>query len=154
MTERTDIPQAAATRRALADSRVIDAINPGVVTCSADAPLTEVADLMAGHRIHAVIVDRSDQGLAELLVVSDLDMANGVLGGVEAFSAGEVAGSPTVSVRGDAPLDEAVNLMREYQTAHLLVVDDDGVPVGVVSTLDVAGLIAAAHRRAAVGAVR
>ena len=94
---------------------------------------------------------RSEPRDAEPLVVSDLDMADGVLGGFEALDAGDIAGSPIVSVRREAPLVEAVHLMRDYQTAHLLVVDDQGGPIGVLSTLDVARLIAGVHSGAADG---
>ena len=151
MSDWIHMPSVATSRREMADARVEDAMHLGVVTCAADAPLTDVAALMAGHRIHAVVVDRSEPRDAEPLVVSALDMANGVLGGFEALEAGDVAGSPTVSVGREAPLVEAVQLMRDYQTAHLLVVDDQGGPIGVLSTLDVARLIAAAHPGAADG---
>ena len=38
-------------------------------------------------------------------------------------------------------LDEAVRLMDEHDIAHLIVVDR-GRPVGILSTLDIAGVVA------------
>ena len=59
---------------------VVDAMHPGVVTCPTETPLRAVARMMAGHRIHAVVVfdEESDEvGGAELWgVVSDLDLVN------------------------------------------------------------------------------
>lgn len=42
----------------------------------------------------------------------------------------------------DEPLERAAQLMVEHQLTHLLVTGPAGMPVGVLSTLDVAGAIA------------
>jgi CBS domain-containing protein len=45
-------------------------------------------------------------------------------------------------VRPDQSLHEAVRIMREHDLTHLLVVDpSSGRPSGVLSTLDVAGIV-------------
>jgi CBS domain-containing protein len=46
-----------------------------------------------------------------------------------------------VVVEPKLSLAEATRLMDEHDTAHLVVVDD-GRPVGMVSSLDVAGVLA------------
>jgi CBS domain-containing protein len=46
-----------------------------------------------------------------------------------------------VTVEPTLALSEAARLMDERGTAHLVVVDD-GRPIGVVSSLDVAGVVA------------
>ena len=59
------------------------------------------------------------------------------------WKAGEAAGTPAVTIESDAPLRRAAQLMREYGIAHLVVVDPDaGTPLGVISTLDLARIIA------------
>ena len=46
-------------------------------------------------------------------------------------------------IGADAPLRRAAQLMREYGIAHLVVVDADArTPLGVISTLDIARVIA------------
>jgi len=47
-----------------------------------------------------------------------------------------------VTVEAAAPLAEAVGLMLERGVTHLVVIDADVRPVGVLSTLDIAGVVA------------
>jgi CBS domain-containing protein len=55
---------------------VADAMHHGLVTCDVDTPLSKVAQMMAGHRIHCVVVHSGeDQGTHFWCVVSDLDLA-------------------------------------------------------------------------------
>jgi CBS domain-containing protein len=56
-------------------------------------------------------------------------------------TAGEIAVAEPVTVEPSLPLDEAIRLMDEHETAHLIVADG-GRPVGVLSMLDVAGILA------------
>ncbi|MGO9888156.1 MAG: CBS domain-containing protein [Solirubrobacteraceae bacterium] len=43
----------------------------------------------------------------------------------------------------DAPLDRAAKLMTRHRVHHLIVVDPPGgYPVGILSTLDIAALVA------------
>jgi CBS domain-containing protein len=46
-----------------------------------------------------------------------------------------------VTVEPSLPLDEALRLMAEHDTAHLIVADR-ARPIGILSTLDVAGVLA------------
>jgi CBS domain-containing protein len=59
-------------------------------------------------------------------------------------SAGEVATGDLPTIGVDEPLDSARELMVEHEVRHALVVDPrSGRPVGVLSTLDLAGVLAA-----------
>lgn len=63
---------------------------------------------------------------------------------IDVRTAGEAAGSPIVTASPDDPLDRAAQLMREYSTSHLVVVDPvTDRPTGIISTLDVAAAVAA-----------
>ena len=106
-----------------------------------------VARMMATHHIHAVVVDgvQGDALRGERLawgIVSDLDL-------VHAARVGHGRGSPPptspprepVTVEASLPLTDAARLMDEHGVAHL-VVAEGGRPVGVVSTLDIAGVLA------------
>ena len=44
----------------LEQTRVRDAMHEGVLSCSADTPLSAVAELMAGHGVHCVVVTEAD----------------------------------------------------------------------------------------------
>jgi CBS domain-containing protein len=123
---------------------VADAMHVGIVTCPPDAPLATVARTMATHHVHCVAVlgVRVDDG--EHLVwgtISDLDLARGAWSSEEP-DAGTMAATPAMSVEATAPLADAVGLMLEHGVTHLVVTDADARPIGVLSTLDIAGIVA------------
>jgi CBS domain-containing protein len=57
--------------------------------------------------------------------------------------AGSCATSEFVTVAPGERLDAAAQLMQQHDVSHLMVVDRAGdVPIGVLSTLDIAGIVA------------
>jgi CBS domain-containing protein len=129
-----------------AEIRVGDAMHPGMVSCPAETPLHTVARMMATYRVHAVFVhDRiDDPASAESWgVVTDRDLLLAALTGELDTDAGRVAAAPVLAVTPSEPLGQAMQLMREHEVAHLVVVDGaSGRPTGVLSTLDVAAALA------------
>jgi CBS domain-containing protein len=126
-------------------ARVADAMHPGVVTCAPDTPLREIARTMATRHIHAVVVSTApEHGTPPAWsVVSSLDLVAGVLKYGEEVCAGDVAASEPARVSSDDSLSRAAQLMAEHGVNHLIVVNaQDGHPVGVLSTLDVAVVLA------------
>jgi CBS domain-containing protein len=141
-------PQLAAVP-ALHETLVADAMHAGVVTCSPHVSLAVVARIMAAHRIHAVVVtDVAIEGGARVVwgVVTDLDVLDALGAGcIAERTAGEVSAAAALLVTPADPLDCAVELMREHRATHVVVVDPwMGRPVGVLSTLDVAEIVARA----------
>jgi CBS domain-containing protein len=124
---------------------VADAMHRGVVTCDVETPLSKVAQMMVGHRIHCVVVNsRTEQDLPPWGVVSDLDLAAAIAQDEAAgTTAGEIAATPAVTVGVRETLARAVQLMTEHAVTHLVVVDPRSTrPIGVLSTLDVARVLA------------
>jgi CBS domain-containing protein len=119
---------------------VAEAMTPGVLTCLPITPLRDVARMMARHRVHAIVVFGADDRLHPWGVVSDLDLIAAI--GTHA-NAGAVAASPVVTVTPELALEHAATLMAENETTHLLVISDKGLPVGILSSLDVARALAA-----------
>jgi CBS domain-containing protein len=122
---------------------VADAMHRGVVTCGAETPLSKVAQMMVGHRIHCVVVSsRDEQSPGIWGVVSDLDLVSAVAHEQdEEAAAGKVAATPAVTVGIREPLPRAAQLMAEHAVTHLVVVSGEQ-PVGVISTLDLAQVLA------------
>jgi CBS domain-containing protein len=125
---------------------VADVMRPGVMGCSPDVPAAMVARMMATHHIHAVVVEaiadpRAEDEAALWGVVSDMDLLHAARAGIETLTARELAATEPVTIRPAASLDEAVRTMEEHDVTHLVVVDA-ARPVGVISTLDVAGVLA------------
>jgi CBS domain-containing protein len=120
---------------------VLDAMRVGVVSVAADTPLREAARIMATYRIHSIVVFDLDGGPWGL--VSDLDLVAAAGEDAAERTVGDVASTELVSVTADETVARAAQLMAEHEVAHLVVVQpDDGHPVGVLSTLDVAGVLA------------
>ena len=57
----------------------------------------------------------------------------------------EVMTTAVVSIRDDAPIDDAFSLMLRHHISGLPVVDDDNVLVGVISELDLLRLLNDLH---------
>jgi CBS domain-containing protein len=126
--------------KTLRDVRVADAMHSGVVTCAPGASLQAVARTMAAHRIHAVVVPLEDPEAWGL--VTDLDLIAAAYAGSEA-TAGELASRPRLYVTPSDDVGRVAGLLRQDRLHHLIVVDDRGAhPVGIISTLDVADVLA------------
>ena len=130
----------------LEHATVADAMHPGIMTCEPDAPATEVARMMAGHHVHCIAVTGITRTHGEQPVwgiISDLDLLRaGATKGAE-LTAGEMALEPTFTVEPSTPLREAAELMLTHSTTHALVIDASTQrPIGMLSTLDIAGILA------------
>jgi predicted transcriptional regulator len=100
---------------------------------------------MAVNKVHAVFV--FDYGVEEdeskelWGLVSDLDLA-AASPVIDERTAGNSSITPLVTITSDAPLGHAAQLMAEYSTAHLAVLDPvTKRPAGVISTLDIARVL-------------
>ena len=96
---------------------------------------------MATRHVHAVVVTDDDANPTAWRVVSDRAIA---AAGAEADqrTADDVAERPAEAAEPDWPLDRAARLMAQHGVTHLVVVDPHGRPVAMLSSLDLAGVIA------------
>jgi CBS domain-containing protein len=129
-----------------------DVMHAGVITCRPDASLRAVAGILTAHRIHAVVVASGDEN-APCAVVTDRDVVVAhSRGELDRLTAREAANEPTVTVRADADLRHAADLMARYGTSHLVVTAvGSRTAVGVLSSLDVAAGVSSAVARAEAG---
>lgn len=122
---------------------VRDAMRPEVLTCPGDAPLREVARTMASEHVHSVIVSDAGAGGRKWGIVSDMDLMRGAREDIDERTASWAAASEFLSVSPAESLERALQMMIEHDVTHLVVVDPAvDRAVGVLSTLDVAGLLA------------
>jgi CBS domain-containing protein len=118
----------------------------GLVRCPRDASLRAVAALMADAHVHCVVVTDDPSDRRSLWgVVSDLDLiAAATVRSLDEQEAGGSAMKPAVTIGPYEPLAAAAGLMTKHGVSHLVVVDPvKEQPLGVISTLDVAGALAA-----------
>lgn len=127
----------------MSDLSVKAVMHVGVVSCEPDTAVEEVGAAMREHGISAVIV--VDQAGAALGVISKTDLVNAAF--VQPYmrywrgmAARHLMSSPVVFVHQDAPLHEALDLLRSRRI-HRLVVTEPGPggerPVGILSLTDV-----------------
>jgi CBS domain-containing protein len=130
--------------RSSTSTRVGDVMHHGVIDTPPQTSLREVAELMADKRVHCVVVEGLARGAhreEELVwgIVSDLDLIKAVAAGRREVSAGEIAATEIVTVEATDTIEQVAQLMAEHECTHLIVISELGEPVGVISSLDVAG---------------
>ncbi len=126
---------------------VREVMHPGVVSCSQAATAAEIARIMTSCRVHAVAVMglSQDERKDPLIwgIVSDLDLLEAATTQSANATAATLARQPVIAVRSTMSVHEVARAMIENGTTHLVVVDPDRrVPLGIVSTLDIAGVLA------------
>jgi CBS domain-containing protein len=132
----------------LSQLRVVDAMHPGLISCSLDTPLRTVARMMATYRVHAILI--TAHGEEQLPrggvwgVVSDADVLRAArTGDLDEETARTIAGTPVLTVEEKDELGRAAALMSEHGVPHVVVLEShSGRPIGVLSTLDVARALA------------
>jgi crotonyl-CoA carboxylase/reductase len=133
-------------RPRLAHIRAADAMHRGVLTCAPDVPLSEVARIMAEHRVHCVVVEEPGPEADSWTVVSDIDLVGAAAADrLDEPVAGRVAATWVPQIGGEESLMRAAQLMAERDVSHLVVVGAaTGRPEGILSTLDLAAVLSSA----------
>lgn len=116
--------------------QVRDIYHKGVIFCKPDTPLQEVVRVMADTDIHAIIVAEGE-GTQPLGVISHTDAIAHYGEDLSQILASDVMTVNVITISEDAPVTEAAKKMLESQIHRLLVLDEDGTPLGVLSTTDI-----------------
>jgi CBS domain-containing protein len=133
---------------ALRQLRVIDAMHPGLISCSLDTPLRTVARMMATYRVHAILITAHGEeqlpGGARWGIVADSDLLRAAeAGDIDEQPARTIAATPVLTVASSDELGRAAQLMVEHEASHLIVIERQSArPIGVLSTLDIARALA------------
>jgi CBS domain-containing protein len=119
---------------------VVDAMHPGVLRCAPDATLADGARLLCMNHVHCAVLPGPGGTWG---LISALDLVRAATAGAGDPPAAEMA-RPPLTVHVDDDLDGAARLMADHGVEHLLVLarSDAERPVGVLSSLDVAGTLA------------
>lgn len=128
-------------RPSFRNASVADVMTPGIITCAPETPLETVAELMATHHVHAIAVGGIAASHLVWGVIDSLDLVRALRHPDADTVAEAISSQPVLSIEPDAPLSDAVRIMDEHRITHLVVTDRER-PVGVISTLDVAGAAA------------
>jgi CBS domain-containing protein len=124
---------------AFEDARVADAMHPGVIFCPPDASLRTAAAIMATNRVHAVLVTAG--GEAPVGIVSERRLVEAAGPDADELTVASLAEDPD-TIFADEPLRLATAVMTDRGVSHLVVVDAGGRPLGMLSALDIASVLA------------
>jgi CBS domain-containing protein len=118
-----------------------DVMTADPVCCSPNATLDQVAQLMAQNNCGEIpVVDVTDQPVG---VITDRDIVCRVVAEGKnpgAYTAESCMTSSVIAVRADAPMSEVVSVMEDHQIRRVLVVDDGGSCMGIISQADIAAV--------------
>ena len=122
-------------------------MHPGIVSCRQSASAAEIARVMSDSKVHclAVIGLSADEPGQPYVwgIVSDLDLLSSAIDPDAPGTAAELASQPVIAVTPTMSVYEAAKAMVDHRTSHVVVLEgDQRTPVGVLSTLDVAALLA------------
>jgi CBS domain-containing protein len=126
---------------------VADAMHPGILSCGAEATLTEVAQIMSTHHVHCIVVRGTAEDEADESpvwgIISDFDLLRAGIRPDPPDTAAALARQSVIRVETTAALRDAAELMMTKGTGHVVAVNPQtGHPVGILSTLDIAGVLA------------
>jgi len=127
---------------AIRDGRTVEqAMSSQFAFCFPNTSLAQAARMMAQNRVTElpVIVDQRSLGY-----VSYLDILQRYVNGLLGARAADIVRTPLPEVRPDAPVSEAVRLLRESGRQLVLVTTSAGMPVGALTARDVSRTRAAA----------
>ena len=126
----------------LEHARVADAMRHGILSCPFDASLRDAAQTMASHHVHTIVVTDPADG-SPWGALSDTALLGAMLDTAGECLLRDVADRDLNTVSSGDSLIGAARLMRERGIAHLVVRDaDSGRPSGMLSILDLAGILA------------
>jgi CBS domain-containing protein len=135
--------------RTLREAIVRDVMHSGVVTCTPDAPMWTVGRSMAEHRVHCIAVagvGATGEHTQHFTwgLINALELVRALRRGALDEPAGTIAVTGPIAVLEGDSLEMAATLMIEDGARHVVVVGSSGLPSGMLSTLDVASIVAAA----------
>jgi CBS domain-containing protein len=120
----------------MAEQWVKDIYHKGVIFCKPGSPLQEVVRVMADTDVHAIIVTE-EEGKRPLGVVSHTDVIARYGEDLAQIRAKEVMTPQVITVAEEASVAEAAKKLLESNIHRLLVVSEEGVPLGILSTTDI-----------------
>jgi len=122
----------------LQKTAVREVMHRGVINCTPETALKEVARIMNATDVHALFVVEEHEVV--LGVVSHMDMLRAFGKDLYALKAEDVMTRQVLSIDPDVPVADAVKMMLDHHVHRLLVAREEGgakIPVGIISTTDV-----------------
>lgn len=118
--------------------KVRQVMTPHVEVVFAESTLREAAELMRAVDAGSLPVVDAESTVVGMVTDRDLVVRGLALGCSGESQVAEVMTMRVYAISEDAPLEEAVRRMRQHEVRRLVVLDEDGRLVGVISLGDLA----------------
>jgi len=116
--------------------RIADLIKRPPITVTPSTTIKQAAEVMSRERIGFLVVVEPPNVRTPVGVVSERDILTAIARGLSYdVEISKIMNKP-ITIRSDAPIVEAARKMREHGIRHLVVVDERGELVGVISVRD------------------
>ena len=122
-----------------------DAVTPGLIGCEKQTTAAEVAKLMQEARTPVVVIrERGPGGPPGRVwgVVSEQDIVRAFAADSPRVTATALARTPVIRIHPEQTLREAARVMDAAHAPGLLVIDENGHPLGWLSSADLVRLMA------------
>lgn len=121
-------------------SKVSDFTNHDMITKRSDTAVLEIAKVMAEAKISSVPIVDADNGSKIVGIITERDLVRALSSGkaLERLKAESVMSSSLLSVRDDAPIEEAAYIMLKNKVRHLLVKNMQDADIGIITATDLA----------------
>ena len=116
---------------------VKDIMTKDVKTVNNNTTVKEVIALMTKYDKDAILVIQSDKPTGIITVKDVLVRAVEMGAPLSTIIARMVYTNPLVTIKEDASIEEAANLMKEWRIKHLPIVDQEGCLVGMINDRDI-----------------
>ncbi len=116
-----------------AEEKVADLMNRKPQTIDSKATAAECARKMAKSEIHYAVVVDAEQALG---IITETDLVAKVMADAldpKKVLVLDIMSTPLITARPYAPVTEAAELMSEYRIRRIVVIDDMGTLVGIIS---------------------
>ncbi|BEP17717.1 CBS domain-containing protein [Pyrofollis japonicus] len=121
--------------------RAEDIMTQPPVTASMNTPLREISKLMIDKRIGSVLIVDEEGKLRGIVTERDIVFACAQGWDAETRQAWEVMTENPITVKRDENILEIIKKMRDLNVRHMPVVDEEGKPVGVISSRDIMDIV-------------
>jgi CBS domain-containing protein len=111
-----------------------------LVMIPSDRTMLDAAKLMVDNNIGLLVVSDARERTNLAGVISERDIMKAIASGKKLNAAvDEVSTKHVITVKASADVAEAAKAMNKNRIRHVVVVDEQGIPIGVVSMRDLVG---------------
>jgi len=111
-----------------------------LITISAGRTVLDAAKLMLEKNIGLLVIIQGQDSTRAVGVISERDIIRTIASGrTLSIPVDDVCSKRVITVRGNSDVAEAAKAMNKNVIRHVVVVDDTGKPIGVVSMRDLVG---------------